>query len=260
MTEIALPPLLRSPRIRVALIVTTAGLCLGLLAPFGSYLNAGLGSRLFYWCGSVWLGFLLLLGAWHVWLRFAANRRQRRWLTLVALLLGVMAVQSVATHLAAFAIWPDLRSHGPGWGVWCLQNGLTEGCGFAALQVMRRRSTHDVPAVDETPALPERPVRVSQLGQDVIALQMEDHYVRIHTSAGSQLVHMTLTEAIEALGPANGLKTHRSWWVARHAVERIEGTPRSMRLQLRGGLAAPVARGAVTLLRDAGWIDAMTAE
>ncbi|MCQ9156777.1 LytTR family DNA-binding domain-containing protein [Acidomonas methanolica] len=95
---------------------------------------------------------------------------------------------------------------------------------------------------------------MSSLGGDVIALQMEDHYVRIHTPTGSRLVHMTLSEAIDAVSPTDGLKTHRSWWVARHAVERIEGTPRAMRLHLRGGVSAPVARGAFVLLCEAGWI------
>ena len=71
---------------------------------------------------------------------------------------------------------------------------------------------------------------------------------------GSTLVHMKLTRAIEHLDTLEGLRTHRSWWIARHAVMHVEGTPRSMRLCLRNGLSAPVARSAVTVLRQAGWL------
>jgi len=258
MTEIALPPMLRSRRFRKAVIVTVAGLCLGLLAPFGSYLNAGLGWRLLYWCGSFWLGLMLLSGACRFWQRYTLGRW--RWPMLATLLIAVMVVQAAVTRMAAFAIWPELHRYGPGWGIWCLQNGLIEAGGLGALLVARRRSTRDETSIHTVTSLVERPARAFRLGKDVIALQMEDHYVRIHTSTGSRLAHMTLTEAIEAVGPTDGLKTHRSWWVARHAVERIEGTPRAMRLHLRGGVIAPVARGAVTLLREGGWIEAVAAE
>lgn len=260
MTEIALPPLLRSRWLRTALIVTTAGLCLGLLAPFGSYLNSGLGWRLIYWCGSGWLGLILLLGARHVWQRLAATHKWWRWPILAALLVVVTVIQAAATRLAAYAIWPELQRHGPGWGVWFLQTGMIETVWFAALSMLHRQLTHDVPTTDTAPEPTERPARTSQLGKDIVALQMEDHYVRIHTSTGSWLAHMTLTEAIAATEPLDGLKTHRSWWVAHHAVERIEGTPRAMRLYLQGGVTAPVARGAVTLLRDAGWLETVATE
>ena len=84
---------------------------------------------------------------------------------------------------------------------------------------------------------------------------MEDHYVRVHTRTGSTLIHMKLTHAIEQMAGLEGLRTHRSWWIARHAVDRIEGSPRSMRLHLQNGLSAPVARQSVTTLRQAGWLD-----
>lgn len=89
---------------------------------------------------------------------------------------------------------------------------------------------------------------------DVLALQMEDHYIRVHRPEGSQLVLMPLGQGIAALGGLEGLRTHRSWWVARAAVADVQGTPRAMKLKLHNGLEAPVARSAVTSLRQAGWI------
>lgn len=91
------------------------------------------------------------------------------------------------------------------------------------------------------------------LGREVLALQMEDHYVRVHRPAGSELILMSLSRAIKAV-EADGLRTHRSSWVAAHAVTAVEGNACSMRLRLSNGVVAPVARSAVTHLETAGWI------
>lgn len=101
------------------------------------------------------------------------------------------------------------------------------------------------PLFDQLPA---------HLGTDVIALEMEDHYVRVHTALGSQMVLMRLRDAIACVAQIEGRQVHRSWWVARLAVEDVRREGRNLRLILPGGLEAPVARAQVSELRDAGWI------
>ncbi|OZA91948.1 MAG: hypothetical protein B7X57_09270 [Erythrobacter sp. 34-65-8] len=92
------------------------------------------------------------------------------------------------------------------------------------------------------------------LGTDLIALEMEDHYVRAHTALGSELILMRLRDAIAELDGIEGLQVHRSWWVARHAVEDVRRDGRNLRLVLPGGLEAPVARANVAVLKEQGWI------
>ena len=71
------------------------------------------------------------------------------------------------------------------------------------------------PGLQKTLFLDRMPPRV---GRELLALQMEDHYVRAHTEHGSALILMSLKEAIAELGDAEGMQVHRSWWVARGAV------------------------------------------
>lgn len=92
------------------------------------------------------------------------------------------------------------------------------------------------------------------LGTDLIALEMEDHYVRAHTVLGSELILMRLRDAIAELDGIEGLQVHRSWWVARHAVEDVRRDGRNLRLVLPGALEAPVARANVAVLKEQGWI------
>ncbi len=93
-----------------------------------------------------------------------------------------------------------------------------------------------------------------QLGSDVVALEMEDHYVRVHTALGSELVLMRMRDAVAQLAEFDGMQVHRSWWVARAAVEDVRREGRNVRLVLPGEREAPVARAQVAELRQAGWI------
>lgn len=87
----------------------------------------------------------------------------------------------------------------------------------------------------------------------LIALQAEDHYVRVHTDAGSELISMRFADALAELAQANGHRVHRSWWVAAEAIETIRWRRGSGEARLQGGLVAPVSRNHAAALKQAGW-------
>ncbi|WP_353218322.1 LytTR family DNA-binding domain-containing protein [Sandarakinorhabdus sp.] len=103
------------------------------------------------------------------------------------------------------------------------------------------------------PALAERlPLRL-QSGR-LLALQAEDHYLRIHTDLGSDLVLMRMTDAAALLADVPGARVHRSWWVARGAVASISSDGARTALRLAGGPEVPVSRTARRELAAAGWL------
>ena len=87
----------------------------------------------------------------------------------------------------------------------------------------------------------------------VLALEAEDHYLRVHTGAGDCLVLMRLTDAIAAVEALDGARTHRPWWVARQAVDRVSRADGRATLSLTNGVEAPVSRTYSPKLREAGW-------
>lgn len=113
---------------------------------------------------------------------------------------------------------------------------------------------------DAPPALPPLPELVAEklparLRQArVIAIEAEDHYLRIHTEAGSDLVLMRMTDACALLGEAAGLRVHRSWWVARGAIEARARRSGKLELALVGGLVVPVSRTMYGALRELGLV------
>ncbi len=90
-------------------------------------------------------------------------------------------------------------------------------------------------------------------GAKLLALQSEDHYLRVHTDLGDALILMRLSDAIAELADVPGAQTHRSWWVARDGViKSMRGDGKAM-LTLRGEIEAPVSRNYLKPLNEAGW-------
>jgi hypothetical protein len=90
-------------------------------------------------------------------------------------------------------------------------------------------------------------------GARLIAIEAEDHYVRIHTDQGSELLTMRFSDALMELGQVHGHQLHRSWWAAGDAIEEVRWQRGSGEARLAGGLTAPVSRSFAASLRDAGW-------
>lgn len=91
-------------------------------------------------------------------------------------------------------------------------------------------------------------------GADLWAVEAEDHYLRLHTSRGQDLILLRLADAVAELEGLEGAQVHRSWWVAREAVTDIRrGDGRAM-LTLKDGSQVPVSRTYAARLRQLGWV------
>ncbi|WP_343790071.1 LytTR family DNA-binding domain-containing protein [Brevundimonas kwangchunensis] len=110
------------------------------------------------------------------------------------------------------------------------------------------------PAVDGAPPPAIRAKLAPRLARArLIAIEAEDHYLRIHTDAGSELVLMRFGDALDALTAADGFRTHRSWWVARTAVETARWKGGRGELVLSTGAVAPVSRTYAAALKGTDW-------
>lgn len=113
----------------------------------------------------------------------------------------------------------------------------------------------------DSAASPQDPVRrfldrlpVKFRTAELYAISSEDHYLRVYTSLGEDLILMRLADAVRELAGADGLQVHRSWWVAKAAIrdeKRVDG--RSL-LILPDGTEVPVSRSYRARARDAGLV------
>jgi hypothetical protein len=231
------------------------GLCFGLIGPFGTFVEARLAFRLVYWPALFAVGALI----YGLAIRAAVALDGRWRLPGVAWLLLLTAAASVPMSLVAYAVathfWPVLKAIGP--LGWYSQSAAVSIPLVGVYATLTRRLLPLRPP-------PLQPVRASQipdrLMRGVICLQMEDHYVRVHTPSGSELVLVSMREAMAQLAGRPGERVHRSWWVARDAVTEVVADGRNLRLRLVGGLEAPVSRSQVGRLRALGWLADADAE
>jgi len=87
----------------------------------------------------------------------------------------------------------------------------------------------------------------------LIAIEAEDHYLRVHTDAGDELITARFGDALAELAAAPGFQTHRSWWVAADAIDDVKWLRGRGEARLKCGLTVPISRSNAAPLRAAGW-------
>jgi len=109
------------------------------------------------------------------------------------------------------------------------------------------------PPLPEADALFRRRLSARRRAARLIAVEAEDHYLRVHTDAGDELVTARFADALAELGRAEGFRVHRSWWIAAGAIENVRWRRGGGEARLRGGLTVPVSRTHAAALKEAGW-------
>jgi len=241
-------------------IMTAVGVLLAVLGPFGSFAGP-FALRLAYWLGIALAGYALYLPATAIATRLA----QRLALPEGGLWIAACFVATVPMTVVVWAVdgaWRPLRPpSAEGW-LTSYANVLILGSAITSIFWFGRdRRQSEAPSqpkaetgVAPPPTVPLLDRLPPHLGHDLIALEMEDHYVRAHMPAGSTLILMRMRDAVAELAGIDGAQVHRSWWVARAHVTGTQRDGRNVRLLLTGGIAAPVARRHVEALQAAGWL------
>jgi hypothetical protein len=219
------------------------GVLLGFAGPFGGHPPLSAPVRYSFWIGMVFVGYLAALAAEKLISETSLPRPGLR-------LAAVAAASALpVTFVAAWAI-PFVR---PGHLNQPLQLpalfGPVVAVQLAIAFTLLRKSGVSLPpplaeSRDGSGAFPSALLSrlPSRLGEEIVALEAEDHYLRVHTMVGSDLVLMRLSDAIAAIQPDVGLQVHRSWWVAEDAICEIVRSEQRPHLKLRNGLLVPVGR------------------
>jgi hypothetical protein len=226
------------------------GLLLGFAAPFASHPPLSAPVRYGFWIGMVFVGYFAALAAEKLVPESSVPRPEFR--------LGAVAIASALplTFIAAWVI-PVLR---PGHLYQPLQLpalfGPVAAVQLAIVFTFLRKPSGLVPPFPAgsrnasgsfPPALLSRVPH--RLGNQIVALEAEDHYLRVHTTIGSDLVLMRLSDAVATIEPDLGLQVHRSWWVAQDAICEFVRSDQRSHLKLRNGLLVPVGRTYMAAVR-----------
>jgi len=245
-----------NPLIRRLATQLAIGAALGWLGPFGTHEMMPLLQRVLYWMISIPV---IALFARLAIRTVVGHDRARTW----PLPLRVAAGASLAGFPATFIV---LLLHGlfvgsmrfDAWGLVEVYLTVSIVIGLVAYPRVLLSAAKRL-----TDAPPEEPLAVvspflrripPRLGSELLWLSAEDHYIRVTTSLGSDLILCRLSDAIAELGGEVGQRVHRSHWVARRALGSIERKDGKTVLVLTTGETVPVSQSYVPSLKAAGWL------
>jgi DNA-binding LytR/AlgR family response regulator len=235
---------------RPAAAAILVGLLLGFAGPFGSYPAYPIATRYAYWLGLTAAGVVAAIVADAV----LPVRRVRAG----AIRIGAVALIS-ALPMTFVVAWA-MSLVQPGRFFTPQQLPALFACVAAVQLLVVYAATTNAPmadgaeATDRGPALPEPggvPAAFPSallnrlppgIGSDIIALETEDHYLRVHAVGGSALILMRMADAVALLDPQLGMQVHRRWWVAQAAVAGVRTEGQKLFLCLIDHSLVPVGR------------------
>ena len=244
------------------------GIFFALISPFASD-RYPLGNRLVYWVGLMPFGLAFAVGSEALVSRLTKGRlKGLAWLCVVA---AVSAIpQFCVVYAFEIAIFANEAMLSPNLSLRCRFIFQTYTSVFfimfaiIPLRYAARSQYHklfrDLAHGDgEGEVHPEARIFQRLSGAmryaSLIALRAEDHYVRVYTDVGQELIFMRFRDAVAETSPLRGFQTHRSWWVNGDVISDASYSRGSGEVKTLNGLSVPISRGFITKLREAGMFD-----
>ena len=242
-------------RIREAGVYAAAALFLSFVGPFNATPGFPVWAVFLYWFCLIYLGSLTaeftgrLLGRAFPSLPLPVNLALLSVAAALAVTAGVFAVE---TFLVGRQIPLEYAPRIFGL-VWVISAAMT------AISYMADKSILAPPPADAPAGAGPVETFLSRLPlkyrkAELYAVSSEDHYLRVHTSVGEELILMRLADAVRELNGADGLQVHRSWWVAAPAVRDTKRSGGKVSLVLPSGKTAPVSRSFLPEAKAAGLV------
>lgn len=210
-----------------------AAMALSLAGPFGTYDALSWPLRSAYWAAVTGVGLGLALVMRH-WAR-RCSRGMARWKCEAVFAAGFAASFTPVLYGAtAIVAWEHEVS------VPLLHAGVASLVLPLSLVLLLALFRGRRP---ETPVQPRLLERLAPEGRgELLRVSGRDHYVDVVTTAGRAELLMRFSDALRELEGLDGLRVHRSHWVAASAVAAVERGRDRMFLRLACGKQIPVSR------------------
>jgi hypothetical protein len=249
------------PLLRWSVLPVLVGLLLAGLGPFGTFAQT-FSARTLFWVPVVWLNWIVAEAIVRGVLSRLPERVPARVVAvpaLSALILTPIAVGVVAGTAALVGMPIDDSLGQLAWKVLLVAFAIALPA-YAWSVARSNRAAADMDrAIDR--ALEDAAAAgggferrwPAGLHGHLLFLEMEDHYLRIHTTEGSGVVLCRMEDAAHELAD-RGMRVHRSYWVAAGAVAGARRKGDAWRLRLTDGREIPVGRTYKAAVREAGWL------
>lgn len=230
---------------------------LTILGPFGSYEALTLMERFIFWTAVISAVGVPMHFAVHVAL---GSERLGGLPRLARLAIGVAVAAIPGTGFVFFVcavLWPRTLTFETFVVTWFEVTAV--GFTIAAFRFLNEADPVPTDAAPEadTPGESWPPARRCRFqdrldpsnGTDIVSLSMQDHYVEVTTTGGTELVLIRFSDALAELDGLDGLRIHRSHWAAVPHVTALTRDDGRLRVRLTDGRSLPVSATYAKALR-----------
>ncbi len=214
------------------------------IAPFGTYTRFSGLERFVYWTMAIGLNWTLGVIATPLAVALMRSVGCPQWIgVVVGALMAALPGTGVVLALEAWLDEPMKMATELAY-VYASVALIHMVIGYLGAEFARRGSFFPGIAASETAQVSAQFLkRLSPaLGDQLLHLRMRDHYVEAHTELGSELVLMRFTDALEEVNRLEGMRVHRSHWVASDAIARVVREGGRTFVELNNGERVPVSR------------------
>ena len=247
---------------------TAATTLLVVIGPFNTATELSLTWRAVYWFTLIFGGAAMSFGISNLFIRWTARTNGIQFAVLQALrILTVSVPISVLVigmefwlrgEIVLLADWPTLLVY-----VFAITASITSVSSLLDQRRALREQLGDVErpisdASNPTAVVLQTPfhrrldptLRMAQ----VQMIKAEDHYLRVTTTKGYELIRCSLSTAVSELDGVNGKQVHRSFWVSHDAILGVKRYGNAYRLILGNDVSVPLSRRRYRDLSKAGWL------
>ena len=227
------------------------GLFLSVIGPFGTFSDLGLFDRLCYWLSISLLTWLQIIKALSVMKKTMPNTSLSL-LYLLAIfstsLLGALEVKLLESWFRPeHSIKPIMEIYS-----YVVLLATTVYTPFFILFLIKR-TKENTPnhLVAQNHNKQFSPLSGSEIIQNKLSphirgelycLKSEDHYLRVYTDKGNELIFFKMKDAVEGLKSYSGIRVHRSYWVNTTAIIKYQKESNKLMVQLKNNMKIPVSR------------------
>ena len=224
---------------------------LALVGPFGTIQSLSLPERAAYWGVLVIVGYVVGYLISYAILPHNDVPKQRipRVLLAGGLTGIVMTAMVTALNIPVFGVLPSFSNY-PAFVATTVAISIIVMAVIDMFNRNLRPHSGPVETTVQTPPLLDR-LPFDKRGP-LVALSVEDHYVRVQTTVGDEMLLMRLADAIREVGETTGAQVHRSHWAAFDQVAKVSRQSDRAVLHMKTGIDVPVSRANVPKLKEAG--------
>ncbi|WP_434938272.1 LytTR family DNA-binding domain-containing protein [Shewanella sp. HL-SH8] len=253
----------RKKLLRQLLIVVFIGLFIGFMRPFGMD-QFSLLLSMSYWVFTCICGYLIYMPLINLGHKYLAKSITTLWQRVAISSLLASLIMSLIVPFIGWLFFEHTLQLADNF-LLALPNTLVIGSIITFVSMLQNHVNHQKQQLEQSKHVIEQSQKVIEQHQQsrdidtlqieqfmgllplekrgqLLCLEMDDHYLKVHTDKGQHMLLMRLKDALMQLEGFPGLQTHRSWWVANHAVVSVNKENRKMSLLLTNHLEVPVSR------------------